>query len=117
MAMRAISLPVYSFNMRVLLSFFFGGSVAIGAVLIHQSLPPFGVALAIIATYFAIWWIGRYFEGRKFRFFAVVGWFVVIIKAGTFGVGRELLIQADSPGSALFNLGAIAALAAIFRAL
>jgi hypothetical protein len=46
---------------------------------------------------------------------ALVGWFFVIAKAGSFGVGQELLIQGDSPGSALLTIGFIVGLIAVLQ--
>jgi len=37
------------------------------------------------------------------------------MRAGSFGVGQELLIQGDTAGSALLTLGFVAGLLAIFR--
>jgi prepilin-type N-terminal cleavage/methylation domain-containing protein len=73
------------------------------------------VVIAIIATYLAIWWTGRYFGKRRYKVAALGGWFCVIAKAGSFGVGHELLIQGDSSGSALLTIGFIAGLAAVFQ--
>jgi hypothetical protein len=101
--------------MKALLSFFFGAIIAIAATLIHQTLPPVGVVIAIIATYSAIWWLGRYFGKRRYKVAGLVGWFCVIAKAGSFGAGHELLIQGDSPGSTLLTLGFIAGLVAVVQ--
>ena len=100
--------------MNFLLSIGLGFAAAIAAILIHQSLPPFGVILAITSTYIAIWWIGRYLGKKRFKFLALAAWLIVIIRAGTFGAGQELLVQGDNAGSALlfigFLLGLLAAL-------
>jgi Flp pilus assembly protein TadB len=101
--------------MPYLLSFLFGAITAISATLIHQTLPPVGVAMGIIATYLSVWWVGRYFGKRRYKFFALLGWLVVIAKAGSFGAGHELLIQGDNPGSALLTIGFLVALVAVLR--
>jgi hypothetical protein len=44
-----------------------------------------------------------------------MSWLAVIAKAGSFGVGNELLIQGDNPGSALLALGFIAGIFAVAR--
>jgi hypothetical protein len=92
-----------------------GAATAVGATLIHQTLPPFGVALAIITTHVMVWWIGRYTGKRRYRFYALTAWFAVILRAGSFGTGQELLIQGDSAGSALMTLGVLAGVIALFR--
>lgn len=101
--------------MKSLFSIFFGAFIAIAATLIHQSIPPFGVAIAIISTFVAIWWIGRRYGKKRYKFLALTAWIFVIIRAGTFGAGQELLIQGDNAGSALLFIGFIAGLLAAFK--
>lgn len=99
--------------MKSLLSLIFGALIAIGATLIHQTLPPFGLLVSLSATFSAIWWVGRYFGKKRYKLWALLGWLILIVRAGSFGVGQELLIQGDNAGSALllvgFLLGTVAA--------
>jgi hypothetical protein len=92
-----------------------GAATALGATLIHQTLPPFGVVLGIFTTYVMVWWVGRYAGKRRYRIYALGAWFAVVVRAGSFGTGQELLIQGDNAGSALFTLGFLAGIAALFR--
>jgi len=101
--------------MNFLFSLFFGAAIAVSATLIHQTLPPVGVALGIIATYLGIWYIGRRYGKRRYEFFALAAWLIVISRAGSFGAGNELLIQGDNPGSALLMIGFIAGVLALLR--
>lgn len=101
--------------MKLIFSFLIGAATAIAATLIHQTLPPVGVIVAILESYIAIWWLGRYFGKRRYKFAALIGWFIVIAKAGSFGAGHELLIQGDNPGSSLLTLGFIAGLVALLQ--
>lgn len=101
--------------LNFLLAIALGGATAIWATLIHQTLPPLGLIIGLVATYLAIWWIGSYFGGRRYRIFCLAAWIVVIGRAGTFGEGQELLIQGDNVGTALLFLGFITGFAAIFR--
>jgi hypothetical protein len=101
--------------MKLLFSIFIGIASAISATLIHQSLPPFGVILAIFFSYLGIWWLGRLYDKRRYKFVALLGWLVVIAKAGSFGVGNELLIQGDNQGSALLIVGSFALVIALIR--
>lgn len=101
--------------MKVLLSLALGVATALGATLIHPSIPPVGAIVAIVTTYVLIWWIGRHYGKRRYRIYALIAWIFVIMRAGTFGVGQELLIQGDTAGSALLTLGFVAGLLAIFR--
>ena len=99
--------------MKFLASLLFGALVAISATLIHQTLPPFGVAVGIIATYVGIWYMGRRYGKRRYKFYALIAWLIVISKAGSFGAGNELLIQGDNPGSALLMIGFLVGLVAV----
>jgi hypothetical protein len=101
--------------MKSLFSLLFGAFIAIAATLIHPSIPPFGVVIAIISTFTAIWWIGRRYGRKRFKFLALVAWLLVIIRAGTFGAGQELLIQGDNAGSALLFIGFLAGLLAALK--
>ena len=101
--------------MKFLYSIALGAATALGATLIHQTLPPLGVSLGIFTTYVMVWWVGRYAGKRRYRLFALAAWFLVIARAGSFGVGQELLIQGDSAGSALLTLGFLAGFVATFR--
>ena len=101
--------------MNFLLSVGLGFATAIAATLIHQSIPPFGVMLAITSTYIAIWWIGRYLGKKRYKFLALTAWIIVIIRAGTFGAGQELLVQGDNAGSALLFIGFLVGLLAALK--
>lgn len=99
--------------MSVILAAIYGAATALISVLIHQSIPPFGVITALIFSYSAIWFVGRRLGGRKYKVAAVIGWLVVIMKAATFGAGQELMVQGDGVGASLLFLGTFAVLAAL----
>lgn len=101
--------------MQILAAIFFGFSSGLAAVLLHQSLPPLGLILGLTLTYFSIWYVGRYTGKRIFKVVAAFIWIAVAIRAGTFGVGKELLIQGDSIGAALMVLGLITVVLASYR--
>ncbi|CAB4534725.1 MAG: hypothetical protein F2602_00545 [Actinobacteria bacterium] len=103
--------------MQTLSALFFGISSGLASVLLHQSVAPVGLILGLTLSYFSIWYVGRYTGKRIYKFLAACAWVVIALRAGTFGVGRELLIQGDSLGAALMILGLITvALAALRRA-
>lgn len=101
--------------MRTLVSLLFGAAVALGATLIHPTRPPIGVVLALIGTYMCIRWVGRYFGKKRYKLIALFGWFIVIVRAGTFGVGKELLILGDNSGTALLFIGFIIGVIAVLQ--
>lgn len=103
--------------MKFLYAIALGAATALGATLIHQTIPPLGVVLGIFTTHVMIWWVGRYCGKRRYRFYALGAWLFVIARAGSFGAGQELLIQGDNAGSALLTLGFFAGVAALFRKL
>lgn len=100
--------------MKFLASLLFGALIAVSATLIHQTLPPLGVTTGIFATYLGIWYLGRRYGKRRYKFYALIAWLVVIARAGSFGAGNELLIQGDNSGSALLMIGFLAGLVAVF---
>ncbi len=99
--------------MNFLLSLVCGAATALIAILLHQSLPPFGVIAALLFTYLAIWLVGRTFGGRRYKWWAALAWIIVLFRAATFGAGQELLVQGDGVGSTLLLLGTLIALAAV----
>lgn len=101
--------------MQIATALFFGVSSAVASILLHQSLPPFGLILGLTLSYFSIWYVGRYTGKRMYKVVALFIWIAVIARAGSFGVGQELLIQGDSVGAALLVLGLLSVTAAAAR--
>jgi hypothetical protein len=99
--------------MRLLISFFIGAATAALAILLHQSVPPFGVIASLLLSYSAIWAIGRSFQSRALKWVGAVGWTLLILRGATFGTGQELLVQGDGVGSTLLLLGTLTVLFAI----
>lgn len=100
--------------MKFLFSLIFGALIAVSATLIHQTLPPLGSIVGIFATFIGIWYVGRHYGKRRYKFYALIAWLLIIARAGSFGAGNELLIQGDNPGSALLMIGFLAGLVALF---
>jgi hypothetical protein len=101
--------------MTSLLSLIFGALIAISATLIHQTLPPLGLIVSLVATFTGIWWVGRYYGKKRYKLWALLGWLIVIVRAGSFGVGQELLIQGDNAGSVLLFVGFLLGTLALIR--
>ena len=99
--------------MKVLLSLLAGAVAALVAILLHQSIPPWGVIGSLFFTFLAIWSIGRTFGGRRYKWWAALAWIAVLFRAATFGAGQELLVQGDGVGSTLLLIGTLVALTAI----
>lgn len=99
--------------MKVPLSLLAGAFAALVAILLHQSIPPWGVIASLLFTYLAIWSIGRTFGGRRYKWWAAFAWIVILFRAATFGAGQELLVQGDGVGSTVLLIGTLVALTAI----
>ncbi len=99
--------------MRYLLALLSGAFTGVIAILIHQSVPPFGVIASLLFSYLAIWLIGRTFAARSFKWVAALGWIAVLLRGSTFGEGQELLVQGDGVGSTLLLLGTLIVLFAV----
>jgi hypothetical protein len=99
--------------MQAFLAFIIGAATAVFAILIHQTLPPFGVIAGLIFTYTAIWLVGRKFAARKYKVYAAIGWTFAMLRAATFGAGQELLVQGDGVGTSILLVGVFVAFAAI----
>lgn len=99
--------------MQYFLALIYGAAAGVVAILLHQSLPPFGVIASLLITYISIWNIGRKYGRRIYKWGASIGWFAIIIRGSTFGAGKELLVQGDGVGSTLLLLGTLVVLAAV----
>lgn len=93
--------------MRFIIATLAGAFTAVIAILVHQSIPPFGVIVALTFSCSAIWLVGRRFAARIYKWCAAAGWIAVILRGSTFGEGQELLVQGDAVGSTLLLLGTL----------
>jgi len=100
--------------MRVIFAAIGGALLGVSATLLHLSLFPFGLILTLLASVAGIWAIGRICRARKYKVIAAITWLYVIVQGATLGVGGELLIQGDLPGSLLLLLGTSSLVLAIF---
>lgn len=99
--------------MRVIYSIIIGALLALGSILLHLVLPPFGFLFALISSMAGIWAIGRSWGKRYLKVIAGCVWVIIVMRGGTPGLSNEILIQADALGSALINIGFIAIFTAV----
>jgi len=99
--------------MRVIYSIIIGALLALGSILLHLVLPPFGFLFALISSMVGIWAIGRTWGGRYLKVIAGGVWVIIVMRGGTPGLSNEILIQGDAIGSALINIGFIAVFVAV----
>jgi hypothetical protein len=99
--------------MKALASLLAGAATGVAAVFLHLFLPPFGLALAVIGTFTAIWAVGRRFGKRRYKFLATLAWMFIFSRGASFGNGKEIFIQGDSLGNYFLALSFIAIIAAL----
>jgi hypothetical protein len=99
--------------MKVIASLLAGAATGVSAVFLHLFLPPFGLALAVLGTFTAIWAVGRRYGKRRYKFLAVLAWIFVFSRGASFGNGKEIFIQGDSLGNYFLALSFIAIIAAL----
>jgi len=90
-----------------------GAFAGVIAILLHQSVPPFGVIASLLFSYLVVWLVGRRFAARSFKLIAALGWIAVLLRGSTFGEGQELMVQGDGVGSTLLLLGTLVVLFAV----
>lgn len=91
-----------------------GALISFVGVVLHNSIHPFGILLALLTTAVGISFTGQLFGARKFKIIAATAWLLVALRAGSYGLSQELLIISNLYGNA-FLLGGF--LIAIFTAL
>jgi len=96
--------------MKYIGSIIWGGILGGAAVMIHNAFYPAGLILALLGTCVGIWLLGKAWGIRRFKVLAALIWAYVALRAGTPGVGGELLVQGNTAGNALVYAG-VAALA------
>lgn len=99
--------------MRTIASLLAGAATSAAAVFLHLFLPPFGIALAVLGTFTAIWALGRRFGKRRFKVIATIAWMFIFSRGASFGNGNEIFIQGDSLGNYFLAFSFIAILVAL----
>lgn len=99
--------------MKLIASLLWGVVLGTAAIFLHSSYSPFGLALALSGTGIGVWMIGRAWGKRYFKVLSMIGWFVIVLRASTLGVGGELLVQGNWEGNALVVGGLITLLIAV----
>lgn len=99
--------------MRIMYAAICGAALGAGAVLLHSSLPPFGLLLTLAATGAGVWSIGRKWGGRSLRIIAGLAWVAVVLRAGIPGASDEYLIEGSAVGVLLMNGGFLVLLLAV----
>lgn len=99
--------------MRYMYSIIFGAFLGFTATILHNAWQPIGFLLAILVTYLGIKLLGIKFYFRRFKILAAFAWLLVVLRAGSPGLGDELLIYGNSYGNQFLLFGFIAAFIAV----
>jgi hypothetical protein len=99
--------------MRLVASLGWGVVLGTSAVFLHSSYQPFGLLLALLGSAVGVWMIGRAWGKRYLKVLTMVGWFAIVIRASTLGVGSELLVQGNLMGNALVVGGLLSMLISV----
>jgi len=91
--------------MKLIGAFIWGGVLGAAATLLHSAYFPAGLMLALLGSGVGIWILGRAWGLRRYKVLASAGWILVTLRAGTPGIGDELLIQGNFVGNALVVCG------------
>ena len=97
--------------MKLLASLAWGIILGAAAVLLHDAYVPFGLVIAILGSSIGVWLVGRMWGRRRYKVATVFVWLALILRAGSLGVGNELLVQGNITGNALVVGGFLVLLA------
>lgn len=87
--------------MKLLVSLIWGIVLGAAAVLLHDAYPPFGLLIALLGSAIGVRLVGRMWGRRRYKIAAVITWLILVLRAGSLGVGNELLVQGNFTGNAL----------------
>jgi len=87
--------------MKYLASLVWGVILGTAAVLLHNAYQPLGLLLSVTASGVGIWMIGRAWGKRSLKVFSMFGWFLIVLRATSLGVGDELLVLGNWSGNVL----------------
>ncbi|NBU93509.1 MAG: hypothetical protein EBS18_02975 [Actinobacteria bacterium] len=99
--------------MRYIYSLIFGAFLGFAATILHNAWQPIGFVLALLLTYLGIKLLGVKYYFRRFKVVASLAWLLVVIRAGTPGLGDELLIYGNTYGNVFLLFGFVVAFIAV----
>ena len=95
--------------MNIFKSIIFGSFIGFCTTMLHNIYNPYGFIASLLLTFLSIKAVGQAFFYVRYQLFAAISWLAVVIKAGSPGVGNELLIYGNTYGN-LFLVGGFIAL-------
>jgi hypothetical protein len=85
--------------MKFVGSLIIGVATGVAAIFLHHFAPPFGIVIAVLGTFVAIWSVGRSYGKRLYKSIAAFAWFAIFWRGASFGIGNEIFIQGDKLGN------------------
>lgn len=92
--------------MRSIYSFLFGLAIGVSGTLLHNSYRPFGLAISLIAIWWALRLVISMYSSRSALLLFILAWGLVIMRGSSLGNGGEILIQGNLYGN-LFVFGGL----------
>jgi hypothetical protein len=99
--------------MKFLGALLIGLASGTAAIFLHHFAPPFGIAIATLGTFAAVWAVGRIFGKRIYKLIAATSWVAIFWRGASLGVGNEIFIQGDKLGNTFLIASVIALIIAI----
>jgi hypothetical protein len=99
--------------MKFLGALIIGLASGTAAIFLHHFAPPFGIVIATLGTFAAVWAVGRIFGKRIYKLIATSSWAAIFWRGASLGVGNEIFIQGDKLGNTFLIASVIALIIAI----
>lgn len=90
--------------------------MGVSSTFLHNSYRPFGLIIAIVATWLGAYLVREMYLSRFSSFSFAIGWVFIIVQGSTLGNGGELLIESNGYGNILVLTGIVILLLSITRA-
>jgi hypothetical protein len=105
--MRKAGRPIFFLRAKKLaVAIFIGVTTATLGTLLHNSYSPVGLVITFVGSFYAFKYFGKQVPGKFLHLIAISAWLLVALKAASFGVSQEVLIEGNINGF-VFLLGGI----------
>ncbi len=82
-----------------------GALLGFTGTILHNAITPVGLVLALLVSWLGIWLVGSAYRSRAAKLFSVLGWALVVFRAGTQGTSYEILIFGNTFGNIFLLAG------------
>lgn len=91
--------------MKWLIALGLGMATAVSGTLLHATLAPIGISLALIAIAVGARVISHIYQSRSADILFALGWLLIVVRGSTLGNGGELLIENNGLGNTFVLVG------------